>query len=152
LPSDDVHDVNKVLEGDAEMTGRYAALALISAMKELALLLNAAAPRMARSLHLSSRSSNRDQQRMTNICAAAQHRASPDDEFMLAANGPSRLSPQARYRISAPRDEKRPVKSGIRRACARVWLFIGVEILHQQKSPCATGAPRARKSRPGADT
>src|SRR6266481_2246898 len=83
-------NVNKVLEGDAEMTGRYAALAPhFREMKELALLLNA-----RRNEHgsidfdLPERVIEFDeQQRMTNISRSERNIAHRlIEEFMLAAN------------------------------------------------------------------
>ena len=83
-------DVNKVLEGDAEMSKRYAALAHhFHAMKELALLLNA-----RRSEHgsidfdLPERVIEFDEkQRMTNITRSERNIAHRlIEEFMLAAN------------------------------------------------------------------
>jgi ribonuclease R len=83
-------NVNKVLEGDAELTGRYAALAPhFREMKELALLLNA-----RRNEHgsidfdLPERVIEFDeQQRMTNISRSERNIAHRlIEEFMLAAN------------------------------------------------------------------
>jgi len=83
-------NVNKVLEGDAEMTGRYAALAPhFRDMKELALLLN-----IRRNEHgsidfdLPERVIEfDDQQRMTNISRSERNIAHRlIEEFMLAAN------------------------------------------------------------------
>src|SRR6266481_1976790 len=83
-------NVNRVLEGDAEMTGRYAALAPhFREMKELALLLN-----IRRNEHgsidfdLPERVIEFDeQQRMTNISRSERNIAHRlIEEFMLAAN------------------------------------------------------------------
>jgi len=73
---------------------------------------------------------------MTTSRAVAQHRASPDEEFMLAATRRRGLSPQTRHRISAPRPrEPDPRKVLEFEELARAFGYsLGVENLHQRGS------------------
>jgi ribonuclease R len=133
-------NVNKVLEGDAEMTGRYGALALhFREMKELALLLNA-----RRNEHgsidfdLPERVIEFDeQQRMTNISRSERNIAHRlIEEFMLAANRAVagyllKRGIESLHRVHEKPDPRKVLEF---EELARAFGYsLGVENLHQQE-------------------
>jgi ribonuclease R len=150
-------NVNKVLEGDAEMTGRYAALAPhFREMKELALLLNA-----RRNEHgsidfdLPERVIEFDeQQRMTNISRSERNIAHRlIEEFMLAANRAVagyvlKRGIESLHRVHEKPDPRKVLEF---EELARAFGYsLGVENLHQQEiavrhgrvpAPAKTGRP-----------
>jgi ribonuclease R len=133
-------NVNKVLEGDAEMTGRYAALAPhFRDMKELALLLNA-----RRNEHgsidfdLPERVIEfDDQQRMTNISRSERNIAHRlIEEFMLAANRAVagyllKRGIESLHRVHEKPDPRKVLEF---EELARAFGYsLGVENLHQRE-------------------
>ena len=133
-------NVNKVLEGDAEMTGRYAALAPhFREMKELALLLNA-----RRNEHgsidfdLPERVIEFDeQQRMTNILRSERNIAHRlIEEFMLAANRAVagyllKRGIESLHRVHEKPDPRKVLEF---EELARAFGYsLGVENLHQRE-------------------
>ena len=133
-------NVNKVLEGDAEMNGRYAALAPhFREMKELALLLNA-----RRNEHgsidfdLPERVIEFDeQQRMTNISRSERNIAHRlIEEFMLAANRAVagyllKRGIESLHRVHEKPDPRKVLEF---EELARAFGYsLGVENLHQQE-------------------
>ena len=133
-------NVNKTLEGDAEMTGRYAALAPhFRDMKELALLLNA-----RRNEHgsidfdLPERVIEFDeQQRMTNISRSERNIAHRlIEEFMLAANRAVagyllKRGIESLHRVHEKPDPRKVLEF---EELARAFGYsLGVENLHQRE-------------------
>ncbi len=133
-------NVNKVLEGDAEMTGRYAALAPhFRDMKELALLLN-----IRRNEHgsidfdLPERVIEFDeQQRMTNISRSERNIAHRlIEEFMLAANRAVagyllKRGIESLHRVHEKPDPRKVLEF---EELARAFGYsLGVENLHQRE-------------------
>ncbi len=133
-------NVNKVLEGDAEMTGRYAALAPhFRGMKELALLLN-----IRRNEHgsidfdLPERVIEfDDQQRMTNISRSERNIAHRlIEEFMLAANRAVagyllKRGIESLHRVHEKPDPRKVLEF---EELARAFGYsLGVENLHQRE-------------------
>ncbi len=133
-------NVNKVLEGDAEMTGRYAALAHhFRDMKELALLLN-----IRRNEHgsidfdLPERVIEFDeQQRMTNISRSERNIAHRlIEEFMLAANRAVagyllKRGIESLHRVHEKPDPRKVLEF---EELARAFGYsLGVENLHQRE-------------------
>ena len=133
-------NVNKVLEGDVEMAGRYAALAPhFREMKELALLLNT-----RRNEHgsidfdLPERVIEFDeQQRMTNISRSERNIAHRlIEEFMLAANRAVagyllRRGIESLHRVHEKPDPRKVLEF---EELARAFGYsLGVENLHQQE-------------------
>jgi len=133
-------NVNRVLEGDAEMTGRYAALAPhFREMKELALLLNA-----RRNEHgsidfdLPERVIEVDeQQRMTNISRSERNIAHRlIEEFMLAANRAVagyllKRGIESLHRVHEKPDPRKVLEF---EELARAFGYsLGVENLHQRE-------------------
>ncbi len=133
-------NVNKVLEGDAEMTERYAALAPhFLDMKELALLLN-----IRRNEHGSIDFDLPepiiefdDQQRMTNISRSERNIAHRlIEEFMLAANRTVagyllRRSIESLHRVHEKPDPRKVLEF---EELARAFGYsLGVENLHQRE-------------------
>src|SRR3989441_1252888 len=133
-------NVNKVLEGAAEMTGRYAALAPhFRDMKELALLLNT-----RRNEHgsidfdLPERVIEfDDQQRMTNISRSERNIAHRlIEEFMLAANRAVagyllRRGTESLHRVHEKPDARKVLEF---EELARAFGYsLGVEDLHQRE-------------------
>jgi len=150
-------NVNKVLEGDAEMTGRYAALAShFRDMKKLALLLNA-----RRTEHGSFDFDLPepviefdDQQRMTNISRSDRNIAHRlIEEFMLAANRAVagyllKRDIESLHRVHEKPDPRKVLEF---EELARAFGYsLGVENLHQREITVRHGrvpAP-ARAGRP----
>jgi ribonuclease R len=133
-------NVNEVLEGDAELTGRYAALAPhFREMKELALLLNA-----RRNEHgsidfdLPERVIEFDeQQRMTNISRSERNIAHRlIEEFMLAANRAVagyllKRGIESLHRVHEKPDPRKVLEF---EELARAFGYsLGVENLHQRE-------------------
>jgi ribonuclease R len=133
-------NVNKVLEGDAEMTGRYAALAAhFREMKELALLLNARRNEYGSiDFDLPERVIEFDeQQRMTNISRSERNIAHRlIEEFMLAANRAVagyllKRGIESLHRVHEKPDPRKVLEF---EELARAFGYsLGVENLHQQE-------------------
>jgi len=156
-------NVNKVLEGDAEMTGRYAALAPhFRDMKELALLLN-----IRRNEHgsidfdLPERVIEfDDQQRMTNISRSERNIAHRlIEEFMLAANRAVagyllKRGIESLHRVHEKPDPRKVLEF---EELARAFGYsLGVENLHQREvtvrhgrvpAPAKAGRPESYHGR-----
>src|SRR5713101_2945900 len=140
-------NVNKVREGDAEMTGRYAALAPhFRGMKELALLLN-----IRRNEHgsidfdLPERVIEfDDQQRMTNVSRSERNIAHRlIEEFMLAANRAVagyllKRGIESLHRVHEKPDARKVLEfDELARA---LGYSLGVEDLHQREIPVRHGS------------
>src|SRR5712691_4766983 len=133
-------NVNKVLEGDAEMTERYAALApRFREMKELALLLNARRTEHGSiDFDLPEPVIEFDQeQRMTNITRSVRNIAHRlIEEFMLAANRAVdsyllRRGTESLHRVHEKPDARKVLEF---EELARAFGYsLGVEDLHQRE-------------------
>ncbi len=139
-------NVNKVIEGDAEMTERYASLARhFRDMKELALLLNARrAEHGSIDFDLPERVIEFDEeQRMTNITRSERNIAHRlIEEFMLAANRAVagyllKRGIESLHRVHEKPDARKVLEFD---ELARAFGYsLGVEDLHQREIPVRHG-------------